>query len=550
MKRILLVLILLVSSFLLKTQISEASVEKILSFTATYQILPDASLNVTETIVHDFGENQKHGIFREIPLTITNQSGKKFRLKVENVRVTNWSNSTNLTNDLLTIKIGNPNVLVTGIKTYEISYTVLGAPTYFSDHDELYWNITGNSWQVPIEKTQASIFLPETGLIKKVACYTGAKDATAGNCQTSFLKNNALFTTGNLNSGEGLTIVVSFQKNVIAEVLPKEDKPSIMSMIFTLVISLLGFLYYLVFPLWIIFRWWQKGRDPKTNPNVVITFDPPKDQKGKFLHPAEVGTLIDESADNKDLSATIIDLAIKGFLKIKKEKGDNYTFIKLKDFKKDATLKNYEKNLLTGIFDEGKEAQTADLQETFYTTAQEVKDSLYETLTSGGFFVANPQKVRTKYYVLAGVALFTANFFLAIVSFFFGRQMPKKTVFGSQARMMALGMKKFLVTQERQLEFQAKNWLFFEKLLPFAVVFNCEKIWAERFRDLTVTPPTWYEGDQFNQFNTLIFVSSLNNSISSFSSMATPTTSSSGFSSGFSGGSSGGGGGGGGGGSW
>jgi len=165
-------------------------------------------------------------------------------------------------------------------------------------------------------------------------------------------------------------------------------------------------------------------------------------------------------------------------------------------------------------------------------------------------FDKNPQTTRTKYYVLAGIALFTSNFFLAIVAFLFGRVMPRKTVFGVEAKNVLFSLKNFLTSQKRQLEFQADKQMMFERLLPFAVAFGVEKIWAKRFEDLNIVRPNWYHSYSSTNFNSYLLVNSLNSSFRSFSTAATPTSSSTGHSSGFSGGFSGGGGGGGGGGSW
>jgi uncharacterized membrane protein len=100
------------------------------------------------------------------------------------------------------------------------------------------------------------------------------------------------------------------------------------------------------------------------------------------------------------------------------------------------------------------------------------------------------------------------------------------------------------------LEFQADKQLMFERLLPFAIVFGVEKIWAKRFESLNITQPTWYRSYSLTNFNSYLLVNSLNSSMRSLATAATPTRSSTGYSSGFSGGFSGGGGGGGGGGSW
>jgi uncharacterized membrane protein len=180
-----------------------------------------------------------------------------------------------------------------------------------------------------------------------------------------------------------------------------------------------------------------------------------------------------------------------------------------------------------------------------------VKKQLYEAVVNEGFFPHNPQTLRTKYYGLAGIALVTQNFPLAAIAFFFGRAMPRKTPAGAQAAAIGRSLRNFITSQKKQFAFQAKHKMLFEKLLPFAIAFGVEEIWAARFARFAVPPPDWYTGGAAHNFNTQRFTRSFNSSfVQSFRSVATPTSSSSGFSSGFSGGSSGGGGGGGGGGSW
>ena len=157
-------------------------------------------------------------------------------------------------------------------------------------------------------------------------------------------------------------------------------------------------------------------------------------------------------------------------------------------------------------------------------------------------------------YCVAVVAFFTFNIPLGIVAVLFGTYMPRKTITGVDSAVAGRSLQNFLSSQERQLEFQAINQMMFEKLLPYAIAFGVERIWAERFKEIDMKPPDWYESEDISSFNSVLFASHLSSSFSSFQSAATPPSSvrsSSGFSSGFSsGGSSGGGGGGGGGGSW
>lgn len=271
-------------------------------------------------------------------------------------------------------------------------------------------------------------------------------------------------------------------------------------------------------------------------------------KNGRLLTPGEVGALGDETVDLKDISATIVDLARRGYLKIvEKNKGDFYLVRQAKEDKNNELLE-YEKILLDQFFKSKTELRLKNSD--FFQEVEMIKKSLYQQTVTDGLFAKNPQSIGTRYYILAAIALFTGNFFLAFVTFVFGRAMPRKTVEGVDAFNVAKSLKNFLNSQERQLTFQADKQMMFEKLLPYAIVFGVEKIWAKRFANIDIGQPDWYQGYAPARFNSYVFVNSLNSSIASFRSAATPTRSSSGFSSGSSGGSSGGGGGGGGGGSW
>ncbi|MFA5770494.1 MAG: DUF2207 domain-containing protein [Patescibacteria group bacterium] len=547
------------------TSYTQITGEHVKSFDSNIVINKDGTIDVKEKIIYNFDSLQKHGIYREIPYIKTNQDGKKYELKFNNFSVTDengrsytfvksWINE-----EFIRLKIGDADKLITGIHTYIISYKVSGALTYFSDHDELYWNATGNQWTVPIAVSTSEVVFP-AGIKKediKTACYTGVSGSKVSDCSylDTFKSNRALLV------GEGLTIVVSFPKNVVAVLEPKEFVSFWDSFIGKLVMGLMGFIglmWYAGLPFYIIYRWIRYGRDPSTRfarsgqvPGIVSAwFDPPKTQDGKrFLTPGEVGTLGDETVDMKDISATVVDLARRGYLVIdEKSKGDFY-FLKGKKFGSNGGLLSFEKKLLDGIFNTGDDIVKLK-GKNLSVAVSEVKNKLYQQVVEDKLFDKNPETTRTGYYVVAGIALFTGNFFLAIVAFLFGRVMPRKTVFGVEAKNVSSSLKNFLGSQQRQLEFQADKQMMFERLLPFAVAFGVERIWAKRFESLNITQPNWYHSYSSTNFNSYLLVNSLNSSMKSFATAATPVRSSTGHSSGFSGGFSGGGGGGGGGGSW
>jgi uncharacterized protein YodC (DUF2158 family)/phage shock protein PspC (stress-responsive transcriptional regulator) len=484
-------------------------------------------------------------------------------MTISDLKVTDGNGSSNNyskteTGSEITLKIGDPDSTVTGSKIYVISYSVRGALTYYSDHDELYWNVTGNGWPVRIMSVESDISLPETvgqsGI--RQACYTGVSGSSVMNCITGNSGNLYNFKTSDvLNTGEGLTIVFGFPKNIVGLSEPQEvvNFPDtgigrIITALISIVILVLALVWYMGLPGYIILNWWLNGRDPIVPEGAAhVWFDVPKTKSLRPLTPGETGTLIDENADMRDISATIVDLARRRYFKIvEKKKGDFY-FVKETVPGKEAILP-HEKILYDDFFGNSDEVRVKDGD--FAASVNSSKKLLYEAVVKEKLFEKNPQTVRTIYMVVGVFALITFNLPLALIAFTFGLNMPKKTVFGAQSANIAKALKNFLVSQDRQLEYQAKNQLFFEKLLPYAVAFGVEKIWADRFKDITMTQPDWYRGYGTNTFNSLLLANAISSSMSSFSSAATPVRSSSGFSSGFSGGSSGGGGGGGGGGSW
>ena len=545
--------------------VATINAEEIKTFESNIEINKNGTINVYEKIIYDFGTLQKHGIYREIPFIKTNQDGKKFELKFSKISVTDENGfnykftTSNVDEKIVRLKIGDADRLVTGIHNYFIFYQVAGALTYFSDHDELYWNVTGNDWNIAIANTTASVVWPQEIKKEKIktTCYTGVYNSSVSDCnyfidgrgQDSIKTNRTLLT------GEGMTIVVSFPKNIVAVLEPKEFVSfwnTFFGRLISWLLSLLALIWYVGLPFFIIYKWFKSGRDPKGTVGITTAwFDPPKTQDGKrFLTPGEVGTLGDETVDMKDISATVVDLARRGYLIIDEKKKNDFYFIKGKKFNNSGELLLFEKKLLSGIFNTGDDIvklKGKDLSETI----NDVKNKLYDLVVEDKLFDKNPQTTRTVYFVIAVIALFTGNFFLAIVAFLFGRAMPRKTVFGVEAKNIAFSLKNFLGSQKRQLKFQADKQMMFERLLPYAVAFGVERIWAKRFENLNITQPSWYHSYSSTNFNTYLLVSSLSSSFKSINTAMTPTRSSSGFSSGFGGGGfSGGGGGGGGGGSW
>lgn len=554
----LIVFILFVFLFPESTFSQEFFNEHIRSFDVAVQVKKSGVIEVEESIAYDFGNLSRHGIYRNIPYIRKNKDGKEYRLTYRSITVTDelgkaypYAQSTK--NSQIELKIGDPDTYQTGLKTYKIRYEVSGALTYFSDHDELYWNVTGNDWTVPIVASTFYVRLPQEVLDDdiRLTCFTGAEGSTETNCDNTKLNSTVTFRSLDpLMTREGMTAVVGFPKSIVAVLEPEEVIPfndTILGKIVIVVLFFLALFWYLVLPVSVVWKWFRYGRDPASlKGETRAWFDPPTTSSGRFLTPSEVGTLFDEHAGFREVSALVVDLARRGYLKIVEEEEGTFKLVKMKET--DKKMEVYEKSFFDDIFTGSEEVSLKRGE--LVTPVSRVKADLYRLMVKEKLFPHNPEEIRSKYMVLGFFALFTFNIFLAVVSFIFGLIMPRKTQLGSDALAVAKSLRKFLVSQERQLEFQAKNQLFFEKLLPYAIAFGVESVWIERFKDMNLREPEWYQGAYGNSFSTRVFATSLRSSFSQMSSASTNVTSSTGHSSGFSGGSSGGGGGGGGGGSW
>ncbi len=521
----------------------------------------DGTVKVREGFVYDFSDLSRHGIFRDVPFVKSNSDGKKYAMDFSGVTVTDEEGSAypyiqSEEGEMVRFRIGDADKTVTGVHSYLIGYTVSGALTYFPGHDELYWNVTGNDWKVPISEVHVDINFPD-GIRQedmKVQCYTGVRGSAANECtvRLSGPRTATVTSTRPLLASEGLTIVAGLPKGAVAVLEPKELVPFFDTWVgkMVLVVIVIGALiWYIVLPVLVVWKWWTTGRDPKPAMGEVRAwFSPPQNPRRRPLTPAETGTLVDERADLRDIYASIIDLARRGYLTIIETKKSTFDLEKRNAWEGDHEVLPFERELLNGIFKTGERVSVKSID--LIKTLEKVKSMLYESLVQDGFFPSNPNTLRGWYILLAVFSFIIFNPILLLVSLIFGQNMPRKTLFGAEQAAVARSLKNFLVSQDKKLAFQAKNQMMFEKLLAFAVAFGVERIWAERFKTLGVKQPEWYVSSTHTRFNSVAFAHSIGSGMSASFASSIAAHSSTGHSSGFSGGSSGGGGGGGGGGSW
>jgi uncharacterized membrane protein YgcG len=534
----------------------------------------DGTIDVTETIEARFiGENW-HGLYRSIPIEYTNPQGLNYTLLIDHVSATDSDGSAlkyeqSSEGRYSKFKIYIPNA-DDSTHTVVFHYRALDAMRFFEDHDELYWNVTGNDWEVPIQFASAHITLPAgvTGL--HAIAYTGAMNSRAQDAVVEVKDNGVdIHTTRPLSFHEGLTAVVGFDKGFVHPPSGATKFAQFLRSNIPLLIPVGAF--FVMF--WL---WWTRGRGPERQA-IAVQYEAPDK-----LTPGECGTLVDNEAAMRDITATLVDLAVKGYMTIEQKDESHllglshskeYIFHLKKPPAEWTTARPHEQQMLAAVFSNGAatDVKLSDLQNHFYTQLPAIRDSIFQALMNDNYYLHRPDTVRQGYIgagmaigfltiagnvVLAratGIASFTwviAGIATGLVVCIFGYFMSARTVTGQRALEKVLGFEDFLGrTQKDQIDRLEKTPELFEKYLPYAMALHVEKKWVQAFSGIAMQPPNWYQGSYGSGFVPYLLVSDLNMmTVQAGSTMASSPRSSGGSGFGGGGGAGGGFGGGGGGG--
>jgi uncharacterized protein (TIGR04222 family) len=588
------------------------------NFVSDIQIRPDGTVVVQELIGADFLGLEKHGIFRRLPYAYYEPDGSTSytAISVEEVLQDGEPAQYELSraDGHIIVKIGDPDRTVSGGHAYRIRYVVTGALKGFPDYDELYWNATGNDWPVPILRSSARITLPREGFVQ-ASCYAGPRGSSAPCGTNETTTNDAFFAAEEmLAPGGGLTVALGFTKGLVPILSADKFAAAGASPLGTAAMMLTSALTFVAGVFFITRRWWRMGRDrwfKRTPPSrtgtpevdateetmplgaheaIVAEYDPPSrdatagEAHPKPLRPAELGVLRDEKADTIDVSATIVDLAVRGYLEIT-ELPKTGMFGKadyeLKRLKMDNDeLLPYERTLLDGLMNigNGDGVRVSELKEKFHTKLRVVQNMLYDHMTKEGYFTVNPVSARTHHALFAALlvalgvlgavwaartellfpnilhaaaaGVLTGCLALGLVLFVVAlRAMPQRTAKGREVYRKIRGYELYLKSAEQyRQQFHEREGVFMQ-VLPYVIMFGLTKRLATAMATMGVAPPApaWYHGVSGQAFTIGAFSESLN----SFSNSLGTTMASAPSGSGSGGGGfSGGGGGGGGGGSW
>lgn len=265
--------------------------------------------------------------------------------------------------------------------------------------------------------------------------------------------------------------------------------------------------------------WYTRGRDPKVGPVPTYLTEPPSQ-----LAPGVVGTLLDEQADLRDIMATILDLAQRGYLVMEETQaagrlgvGKSRTFMFKRTDKPFSDLRRFEQRIMKAFFPGDRmERSLNSLRNRFYAVIPQLENDLYEALVEDGLFTVKPSTVRAVWSGVGG-ALFTLAMFLGfgaftvmedisptllclpaalgvvgLAAFVAGQQMPAKTVKGAEEAAKWRAFREFLSNLEKYRDLREAS-VHFDEYLPYAVAFGLERSWIRRFSQLDDVPiPAWY----------------------------------------------------------
>jgi len=547
--------------------------ERILEFQSDITVRQDGWIEVTETIrVRAEGDRIRRGIYRDFPTEYFDKLGNRYVVDFQPFAV--FRNEAREPFKIVEYRNGvrtyfgrSDRFIDQGVHTYQFRYRASRMLGFFEDHDELYWNVTGFDWAFPIDRGSATVrfdFDVPAGAIATEA-YTGPQNSTRQDFTSHvdadgvahFAANDAL---GPLN---GLTIVVMWPKGFVTEPTALDRAAWILKDNVGLVIVLAGFAGVLAYAIPV---WNRYGKDPEEG--VLVTrYEPPQG-----FSPASLRYIRQMYYDDKTMTAAILSLAVKGYLRIN-DLGSKHTLFRLEPGPEAPALATGEAELYEALFRDGKRVVLEQDNHALLGGARTAhRMSLIKDYKKHYFRVNGLLNLPSILIALASMALaitvggrLSLAMIVVVVAMFltvafFGAIMRRPTLRGRKVLDEMLGFKDYLEVAEKD-EMNLRNPpektpQLFEAYLPFALALGVEQAWAEKFARVLEAirgpdgrgyQPSWYSGS-WNNARISSNIGSVSSGLgSAISSSVTPPGSSSG---GGGGGFSGGGGGGGGGGGW
>ncbi|HEY80663.1 MAG TPA: DUF2207 domain-containing protein [Caldilineae bacterium] len=405
------------------------------------------------------------------------------------------------------------------VRTFVIRYKVHGGLRYYDEGDQLWWKAVYADRPAEVRSSVVTVKVPAPAVIENMDTYFTMADMALLDAQT------AKFTAkAPIPPGKPFEVRVQFTHGVVTGAAPswqtqadQEAEVSRWRTVANVFVLFFGLMLIFLAPVGLYVLWHAFGRDPR--PAIAPSYlpEPPSD-----LPPGMAGTLIDEKADTKEIIATIVDLARRGYLRMEEVMNDEDSGYSTRDFlytrlkAPDDDLREYERYVLEKLFNGERDRKLSDLKNTFYKYNAEAQQLLSKAVAEEGFFVADPNKVRRKWLgfgavlflltiilscvgpailspltdlgVLLGFGPFIFAIGLMILSFF----MPKKTQQGADEAAKWEAFRTYLKNLDDYVELDKATELF-ERYLPYAIAFGLEKRYLRMWEPVQNVPaPTWY----------------------------------------------------------
>lgn len=321
------------------------------------------SFYVEEDITVNF-TSPSHGIYRYIPKTGTidyQRNGeavkKHYKLKIKDIETPGFENEISYENNNIVIRIGDPDITLSGPVSYKLRYQVIGHEDGDAYLDQLYWGLLQGEWETSIKNADFTIKMPKNFDQSNVEFISGAYGSNDISRVEWSVEGNNL--KGSINrellKGEGVTLRIVLPEGYFVG----ERNNDWMGVAMYILIILAAVISILL--------WWFFGKDQKVV--KTVEFYPPEG-----VTPGEIGYILDGVVDNNDVVSMILHFANEGYLEIIEEEKDNFRLVKKKDLPESA--ETYEHTLFQGIFTDRDSVNMEELKKDFYATFQASKSQL------------------------------------------------------------------------------------------------------------------------------------------------------------------------------
>jgi uncharacterized protein (TIGR04222 family) len=388
--------------------------------------------------------------------------------------------------------------------TWTIHYRAKAAVMFFDQGDELRWYVFDAETPVPIGAVKATVKLPGSVPSESMtqAVQSGLSVQTS---VTSPGPSTMVYQARDIPPYTNFWIVTGFPKGVVQFTWTARR-------VAAFIVPKVGFVLPIAAFLVMFLLWRRRGRDDPAAVYAKYVSEPPSD-----LSPGLVGALIDEKVDTKEVIATIVDLARRGYLEMTDTKKPGIFSKQMSIFTRRRPLddlQGFEKKVAEALFDSKHPDQvtTNDLKDHFYTHVGPIVEQIYTQTTKAGLFSQSPKKVRARwlgYGFLVAVVLGVLTVLMAmthvpgwgwfllgsivsvIIVWVFAPHMPQRTPKGAQEQKKWEAFRNYLHDLTRFQDMEAAKETF-DKYLAYAIAFGVEKQWVRRFEGLNVPPPVWY----------------------------------------------------------